>query len=328
MKRRALMSLVTSAALGATPPSSAQTPRVARIGFLGYRPPSDPQTALLWKDIVDELARLGWEDGRNLVIERRSALNDPRNYPAQAEELVAARVELIFAPGDAAAAAAFKATKTIPIVMHGVAAVELGYARSLARPGGNVTGFVYQALDFYAKEFDIVRGIRPDLKKLALAWRPDDSPVAALGARNWLAAAQQHGVGLVLLPAPQSLADIDALLAAAKGEGVQALVVGIRPFLLGAGWQKINAWAIDHKVLPYAGTWARGEVVAAFGPVVPEIWRVTLGHVDRILRGAKPADIPIEQPTRFDLVINRKLARAMGLTIPLSVLLQATEVIE
>jgi putative tryptophan/tyrosine transport system substrate-binding protein len=330
MKRRSVFSLTVGIAMGAALPVWAQTERAARIGVLANFPASDPREASGWEGwqaFTDEMKRLGWEEGRNLVIERRFGMNDPQKYSAKAEELVAARVDVIYAPGSVATAAAFQATKSIPIVMHGAAAVELGYAKSLALPGGNVTGAVYQALDFTAKEFSLLKALRPDLKKIGLSTSRDNR-LADLKSKDWQTVAGGQGVAVVLLPNMLTMADIEPMLVAAKREGGQALVVSQRLFLSGAGLQQINAWAVENKVLTYAGNWARGEVVVAFGPYIPDITRIAIGKIDRILRGANPADMPIEQPTRFELVINQKLATAMSLTIPQSVLQSATEVVK
>ena len=326
MKRRSLLSLSSAAAFAAALPVFAQAPRVARVGVLANFPPSDPREATGWEGwqaFTAEMKRLGWEAGRNLAIERRFAMNDRQKYIANAEE----RVELIYAPGNLAAAAAFQATRSIPIVMHGVSAVELGYAQSLAHPGGNATGAVYQALDFTGKAFGLLKAMRPDLKKIGYSFLADNR-LGQLTFKDWQAVAGGQNVAVVHLPEMSSMAVIAPVLAAATREGVQVLFLPTRVFLHGAGWQQISAWAIRSKVLTYAGPWARGEAAVVYGPNIAAIARSAIAQIDRVLRGAKPADLAIEQPTRFELVINQKLIRAMGLTIPQSVLLQATEVIE
>jgi putative ABC transport system substrate-binding protein len=329
MKRRSVFCLSVGIAMGGALPVLAQAQRIARVGVLANFPPSDPREATGWEGwqtFYDEMKRLGWEEGRNLVIERRFGMNDPKKYIANAEELVAARVDLIYAPGPTAAAAAYQATRAIPIVMHGPAAVELGYAKSLAQPGGNVTGAVYQSLDFTGKEFALLKALRPDLKKIGVTTSLGNN-LTDLKFKDWQAIAGSQGVAVVSLPDTLAVADVEPMLAAAKREGVQALVLR-RSLLLGAGLQQIKAWAIENKVVTCAGNWAWGEVVVVYGPYIPDITRIAIGKIDSILRGANPADLPIEQPTRFELVINQKLAKAMGLTIPQSVLLSATEVIQ
>ena len=327
MLRRSIISIAGGMSLGAALRVFAQTQRMARIGVLANLPASEPASAGFWKTITDELKKLGWEEGRNLVIERRYGMNDAQKYLAGAQELVAAQVDVIYAPFDAALPAAFQATKSIPIVTITAAAVQLGYAKSLAHPGGNVTGVDYQILDYTGKQLELMMSLRPGIKSIGFSYPPGDA-VYELGRKSWMAAASNKGVTIVPVPYIESMADIDAVLAVAKREGVQGLVIGIRPFLRGAGWQQIMAWAISNKVLPSGGTAARGEIPFAFGPDSSNIVPIVFGQIDSILRGAKPADMPIVQPTKFILVVNKKLASAMGLTIPQSVLLQATEVIE
>ena len=327
MLRRSIISIAGGATLGAVLPLFAQTQRMARLGVLAYMPASDPAGTEFWKTVSDELKKLGWEEGRNLVIERRYGMNDAKKYIAGARELVAAQVDVILTLSDTALHAVYQATKSIPIVTITAAAVELGYAKSLAHPGGNVTGVQYQLLDFIGKELELMMALRPGMNRIGISFVPGEA-LYELWVKTWQAAASSMGVTMVPLPRIESMADIDAVLAVAKREGVQGLVIGIGPFLRGAGWQQIMAWAIKNKVLPYGELAARAEVPVAFGPDFSYIVPMVFSQIDHILRGAKPADMPIVQPTRFILVVNKKLASAMGLTIPQSVLLQATEVIE
>jgi putative ABC transport system substrate-binding protein len=329
MKRRFVIQLGLGFTL-APLRARAQASRAAQVGVLANYPATDPRQANGWEGwpgFIDEMKRLGWEEGRNLTIQRRYGMADPETFAAAAKELVALRVDVIYAPGDMAAAAARQATESLPIVMHGVAAVEFGYAQSLARPGGNVTGAVYQGLDFTGKEFGLLKALRPDLKKIGIS--------TSLGNRltdlkffDWRSVAGRQGVEVVQLPDTPSAGDIGALLSAARREAVQAMVIRIRPQLRGAPLQQINTWAVENRVLTYAGNWARREVMVSYGPVIADITRAAIGKIDLILRGSAPADLPIEQPTRFELVINVRSVRAMGLSIPEPVLLSATELVE
>lgn len=326
MKRRSVMSLAAGAALGHSLASMAQSQRVVRIGNLNNTPIMPGAKGSF--DFRHEMARLGWQVGVNLDIEWRFGMNDPQRYQRFAEELVAARVDLIYALGDDALEAAFKATKSIPIVMIAAAAVELGYAKSLARPGGNVTGVVSQALDYVGKSLQLLRALRPDLTRIGISHRPGH-PLSDIWMKSWRDIASGLGVAMAPLPFVRELADIDQMLGAAKREAVQALVgAGPVPVLLGAGFDKIQAWATMNKVLTYSTTWAEGEHLISFGPNQWELRRIAIGQVDRVLRGANPAELPIHQPTKFDFVLNMKIAKAMGLRIPYDVRLQATELIE
>ncbi len=250
-----------------------------------------------------------------------------QRYPALAKELVDARVDVIFADGEGPAIAAFNATRSIPIVMHGTDPVAAGMAKSLARPGGNVTGMVYGADEYAGKQLDLLRAIQPELKRMGTYFIPGTSRSEIIFAR-WTAEAAKVGVTMVKLPFPWAVADIDATLAAALRERVQAVDFGLNFALKGAGWQQITAWAISNKVLTSASEYARGEAAVTFGANGPRFTSQLFDQLDRVLRGAKPADVPIQQPMVFDTVINRRIVKAIGLTVPRSVLLQATEVID
>lgn len=329
MKRRTILKLSTGAPLGVALVAAAQTPRVMRLGVLGNRPPTaDARAAAGWQALTDGLKAQGWDEGRNLIVERRYANGDRSLYRAHAAELLAAKVDVIFAPDDDAVAAAFDVTKTVPIVMMGIAAVEPGYARSVARPGGNVTGVVYLALDFVGKEFELMRAMRPDLRRLGLSAGPSNPALSAIATRLWRETAESRGVATALLPDLRTLADIAPMLAAARKEKVQTLLIGVRPFLLGAGWSRIREWAIDNQVATHSGPWARGEVLIAYGPDGADLRSAAIRQIDRVLRGANPAEMPIEQPAKFELIVSRTIAKALGLTIPSAVLISATEVIE
>ena len=332
MKRRSVIQVSAAAALGAALPAYAQAQRVMRIGFLGEYPPSTHPASsqvLAWaKAMNDELKRLGWEEGRNLIFERRYALGDPQKHYANAEELVAAGVDLLLGSTAVPTAAAYKATKSIPIVVASFGLVEYGYAKSLAQPGGNVTGFEFTVEDPSGKIFETMHAMLPGLKKIGYS-EGRGIPAGQSGFGGAQSAASTKGVSVVPLPNMSKLADIDPMLSAAKREGVQALWLGQATFFLdGQGAKQIQDWATENKVLTFSGNWHRGQLVLAYGLDFIYLNRAMARTVDQIFRGAKPADIPIERSMRFELTVNQKLAKAIGLTIPLPVLLQATQVIE
>jgi putative ABC transport system substrate-binding protein len=325
MQRRSVLSVALGATLCPALPAIAQTQRVARVGMLANVPNFDQG---FYKWLQKRIELHGWEVGQNLDIEYRFGMNEVPRFLALAKELVAARMDVILALGDDSVEAAFKATRSIPIVMVGSSAVELGYAKSLARPDGNVTGVVTQALDFVGKSLGLLRALRPDLQRIGVSHRPGHA-LSELWLSRWKIAADSNRIAIVALPFVRDLVGIEPMLVAATASGVHALVgEGPVPVLLGPGFEKINAWAIQHKVLTLTATWIRGEHLVSYGPEPWALRYTAVAHVDRILRGARAADMPIEQPTRFDLILNRKIARAMGLTIPASVLLQANEVID
>jgi putative ABC transport system substrate-binding protein len=319
MQRRQILALTAVTSLAATFRARAQQ-RPMRLGVLASRPILEATGGLL----VSGLKRAGWEEGRNLQIHNR-AIEESR-YDAGAAELVAADVDVIFAPSDQAVAAAFHATKKIPIVMMGIAAVEPGYARSLAKPGGNVTGVVYLALDFIGKELALMRAVRPDVKRVGLSGGPGGA-LQDIAFRAWQDTARAQGAEAISLPDIREPAHIEAMLNAAQAADVQSMLIGVRPFLFGAGWQKIRDWATQRHISLHSGPWARNEVPIAYGPDVGELQAVVLRQIDSILRGMRPAEIPIEQPSKFELIVNRTIARSMGLTVPDWVMLSATEVL-
>lgn len=328
MKRRAILTLTGGVAASAGLTAFAQTERVAHVGQLGNRPASEPNTAASLKLIASLMQPMGWEMGRNLIWHYKSGLASRERQVANAKELLAEKVDLILAGSSEAIAAAFQVTRSVPIVMLGSAAVELGYAKSLARPGGNVTGYVYQSLDFPGKEIELLLALRPDLKRIGFS-ESLDFPEVGMIFRSWQNLAVAKGIAMVPLPNMLTLADIDPMLAAAKREGVHALVIGgVRYFLVGAGLQQIQDWATANKVLTYSSTWQPGQLLAAFGPDGSEIIPTVCRQMDRILRGEKPGDIPIEQPTRFKLILNQRIAKATGVNVPQSLLLRADVVIQ
>ena len=171
-----------------------------------------------------------------------------------------------------------------------------------------------------------MRALRPDLKRIGLSGGPGGE-LQKIAFRAWQETARAQGAEAISLPDIHEPADIEPMLAAAQIADVQTLLIGIRPFLFGGGWQKIRDWATQRHVGLHSGPWARNEVPIAYGPDGDELRVVVLGQIDSILRGMRPADIPIQQPSKFELVVNRTIARSMGLTIPQWVILSATEVL-
>ncbi len=328
MKRRLPLLLIAGTVASAVLPTLAQTRRVMRIGILSIRPPPDPVAVEGYAETLAQLKRFGWEEGRDVILERRFSMGDPRKHDANAQELVAAGVDVILAIGHERLAPAYKATKSIPIVTMASGLVELGYAKSLAQPGGNVTGLEYQGLVFASKQFELMYTMRPSVKRIGYAG-PHGTPGFDAGVAALQAVANTKGVTVVPLPNMRVVGDVEPMLAGAKREGVQALALGPGFFFLrGPGLQRIQAWATENNVLTYAPNFQRGELLVTYGPDLQEANRIAWSAVDRILRGVKPADIPIEQPTRYAIIINMKIAKTMGLKVPQAILLQANELIE
>lgn len=327
MKRRSLLALPGAVALAAVRPALAQAPRVARIGLLRNRPPA---TALLKEGSLafsNALRARGWVEGSNLQVLTPYIEDRADRMPGLVAELLAAKVDVIVVLDDGVAADVRSITTTTPIVfMRGVVPVELGLVSSLARPGGNVTGVVTLAGDLAAKQIELARSIRPDLERLAVMWFPD-ARISALVLQQQQAAAAELGVELVLLPLVTiGSAEWDAALAAAARAKVQMFSPHLAPFV----WQRLARpfadWAIEHRIVVF-GPVEHGFVLS-YAPEQAEVTSLAAGYVDRILRGARPADLPVERPRRFRLGINARTARAMRLTIPKDMLARADVVIE
>ena len=308
-------------------PLLAQPSRVARLGLLATFPATVPGAALQWAAFFGELVTRGWVEGRNLLVEGRYNQGHAERDDALATELWAAQPDVILCTSSGAVDAARRMTRTIPIVMCGVShAVEAGFVVSMARPGGNVTGVTNQAGDMQGKFVEMLRSVRPGMKRLGVFWSPSNVG-SALAFKDAELAATRMGLQVVSLPLEQAT-DIERALQAADRAGVQALHVHPTPGV-GPAWRRIRDWSIHHKVATLGqAAWVREGFLMSYWASNTDIFRNAAGFVDRILRGARPADMPVEQPTRFELTLNLKTARALELKLPQALLLQADEVIE
>lgn len=325
MKRRRAIAAVCACGL---PPALAQRApgaAVARLGILAGYPP--PAAATFWAAFFAELGRRGWHEGRTLEVVARYSENHPEREPALASELVAARTQVVLCSGSSAVEAMRRATRSIPIVMVFVSdAVESGFVRALARPGGNVTGVTSLAGDMQAKSLDLLRTVRPELKVLGVMWSPGN-PGSALALRDMEAVASERGVRVVSLPIERT-GQVEAALEVARAQGVQALHVH-PPEPIAAAGPALARWALEHRVATLGmAHWVRQGFLMSYWANIADLARIAASFVDRIPRGAAPATLPVEQPTRFDLVLNLKTARVIGVTIPSTLRLQADEVIE
>jgi len=271
---------------------------------------------------------LGWTEGRNVAFEFRFAGGNPERLPELASELVQANVDVILTNAAQPIEAARKATSTIPIVMASVGdALGAGYVASLARPGGNVTGLTLVATDQSAKRLQLVKEIVPDLGRVAVLWNGNASG-HRLQLQEMERASPALGISLQSLPIRNS-DDIDASLHAAVQAKAQAIVTMDDP-VVQSQRGRIVAFAMRQRV-PVMSEFrpaTEAGTLMSYGPNQIELWRRSAVYVDKILKGANPADLPVEQPTKFELVINLKTARALGITIPPGVLAIADDVIE
>jgi len=303
-----------------------QLPKVHRIGCLfGFLGTADMQAATIGA-MVEGLRALGWVEGRNLKIEYRSAENRPELFDQLGRELVALNVDLIVAASTNAVTAAKNATNSIPIVMlSGPDPVKFGLVASLARPGANVTGLALPAID-WGKWLELVRESVSGASRVAVIGNPSNRLYADYVAQNE-AAAKLLGLRLQMLPVARA-EQFDEAFAAIKREKADALVVGPDGLYI-SRMQEISDRASTSR-LPLIGPNRRAAEMGAligYGYDFRNAWRKLPAYIDRILRGAKPSDLPVEQPNKFELVVNLKTAKALGITIPQSVLLRADEVI-
>ncbi|MGZ3318796.1 MAG: ABC transporter substrate-binding protein, partial [Isosphaeraceae bacterium] len=274
------------------------------------------------------LRELGWIEGQNIVIEYRFADGRLDRLPALAAEVVRLKVDIIAASPTPAALAAKNATGTIPIVFTSVPdPVGLGLVASLARPGGNVTGLTYSVgFNIFGKDLELLKEAVPKARRVAVLSNPA-SPSQPLTMREITDAARSLGLPLLLLEA-RGPGDFDGAFAAMAKERVGALFVVTDPAFI--PHRARLAELTTKNRLPSIFTQredAEAGALMSYGPSLSDIYRRAATYVDKILKGAKPADLPVEQPTKFELVINLKTARAIGLTLPQSLVQRADEVI-
>ena len=328
MRRRDFITLLSGAA--AWPLAvRAQQPagKVARIGILGVASPSDGARSN--NAFEAGLRDLGYVEGKTHVIEYRSANGRYERLDALAAELVRLPVDVIFAPASAAAVAAKKATATIPIVFATVGTpVEVGLAVSLARPGGNSTGLTYfVSPEIVGKQLDVLREIRSQVSRVAILWNPSNrtsQPVLA-EAKN---AARSLGMQLRIFEA-RGPDDFESAFRTMVEERTDGLLVLPDP-MLSEHRAALGKLALNSGLLTMFGSREDLTVggLMAYGANRLDLIRRAAGYVDKILKGAKPSELPIEQPTKFEFIINLKTANALGLTISPSLLARADEVIE
>ena len=277
--------------------------------------------------MVEGLRALGWVEGRNLKIEYRSAENRPERHDKLARELVALSVDLIVAISTNAVTEAKTATSGIPIVMlSGYDPVKFGLVASLGRPGGNVTGVAFPTID-WGKWLELVRETLSSATRVAVIGNPSNRLYGDYVAQNE-AAAKLLGLRLQMLPVARA-EQFDETFVAIQREKADALVVGPDSLYI-SRMQEISDRASTSRV-PLIGPDRRAAEMGAligYGYDGRDIWRRLPVYIDRILRGAKPSDLPVEQPNKFELVVNLKTAKALGLTIPQTLLRRADEVIQ
>jgi putative tryptophan/tyrosine transport system substrate-binding protein len=325
MRRRDFIALIGGAAATWPLAASAQQAKLPIVGFLGATTPSvqSQWTAAF----VQRLRELGWIEGRTVAIEYRWAEGRNERAAELAAELVRLKVDVIATSGTATVVAAKEATSVIPIVFASAGdPVGTGLVASLARPGGNVTGLSNQTNDLGSKRLELLREVVPGLHRLAIMANAGN-PAAVLEMAEVQATGRMIGLEVATFEIRQA-EDIAPAFQGLK-DHADVLYVVFEP-LVNTNRVRINTLALGAR-LPAMSAF-REHVEAAglmsYGPNLPDLFRRAADYVDKILRGAKPTDLPVKQPTKFDLVINLTTAKALGLTIPESFLLRADEVIE
>jgi putative ABC transport system substrate-binding protein len=325
--RRAL--LAGAFGLLAAPIAAAQSPaRVPRIGLLGGAPPTSPEASQLWGAFLQGLRDLGYVESQNVVIEGRFYRDRTDQVHALASELVRLPVDVIVAGTAPAPEAAKQATSTIPIVMLSHPdPVGSGLVASLARPGGNVTGLSSVSPELRGKQLQLLKEVLPGLSRVAIFSNPT-IPSHATDVRETQVAARTLKMRLQVVEV-RTPSELPGAFSAATRERAGAVVV-LSGTLFFAHRARIVELAAQSR-LPAMYSWRENAEAGGFmvyGPSLRDNWRRAATYVDRILKGAKPEDLPVEQPTRLELVVNLKAASALGVTLPPAVLARADAIIQ
>jgi putative ABC transport system substrate-binding protein len=329
MKRRAVIALLGSVV--ACPTALwAQQPLVRRIGVLMGYGDADPEAKVLLSGFTNGLASLGWIEGRNVQIDVRWAAGSVERMRTLAKELVDLQPDVILANTTPVTAALQRATSAIPIVFVLVAdPVGSGFVATLPRPGGNITGLVTEEASTAGKRLELLTVIAPPVKRVAIIFNPETAPEGgSFYIPAFEAAAQMHRVEPITAPV-RSDAEIEAVITGLGGQPAGGLVVMNDGFMFVHRSQIISV-ARRNKVpaVYYDTTFAKEGGLLAYGTDRPDLFRRAAPYVDRILRGAKPAELPVQIPAKFEMAVNIGTARILGLTVPESILAIADEVIE
>jgi putative tryptophan/tyrosine transport system substrate-binding protein len=328
-RRRFLLTSLAGALTGPLAANSQQTPKVYRVGVLAIAGSFSSQG---YQGFREQLRLLGYVEGRTLVFDFRST-ERPEELPSLAEEIIRANPDVIVAPATAAAQAVQRVSRTIPIVFAFAAdPVAAGLAASLARPGGSATGLSILNTELSGKRLELVKEILPSLTRVAVLWALPEDPAPGgpllAGMRETEAGARRLGLTLDLIKIKEA-SELDRAFSTIASRQHQALIVLPTP-VSNANFGRIADLAVKTRLAGVAENrqFADAGGLMAYGANYADQLRRAATYVDKILKGVKPGDLPVEQPTKFELVINLKTAKALGLTIPPSLRARADQVIE
>jgi putative tryptophan/tyrosine transport system substrate-binding protein len=325
VQRREFITLLGGAAAAWPLAARAQHPeRMRRVGALIGFDEHDPATQRLVAAFVKGLADLGWTSGRNVVIDFRFGAGDQDKNRAFAKELVSLNPDAIFVNSTSATAAVQRETTAIPVIFATVSdPVGSGFVASLAQPGGNITGFVNVEASIAGKWLGLLKEIDPDINAAGLMYNPKTATYFEYYLNPFEAAAQAAGVTPVSLLV-SNVSDIEQ--AFATRQRYEGIVLMSDPFLT-VNSAFINEKALQFRVPVVSGLSHSGSLIA-YAPDTEDLFRRSAAYVDRILRGASPAELPVQLPTKFEMIINLKTAKALGLAVPPALLASADDVIE
>jgi len=328
IRRREFITLLGSAAAWPLVARAQQSDRVRRIGVFMGGDENDPDQKRRLSAVTQALADLGWADGRNVRMDLRWSGGDPNRIRALARELVGLQPDIILANSAAVTVALQRETRTIPIVFANVGdPVAIGIVERLDRPSGNITGFTNLEATLGGKWLELLWEIAPGLKRVAIMFNPDAAPASAYVPSLETAARSLKVV--LIIEHIHSDAEIEAAIIALGREPGGGLVVMPESFTVAHRAPIISAAARNNVPAVYfLSDFAREGGLLSYGADPIDIFRRSATYVDRILRGEKPGDLPVQFPTKFEMVVNRKTATALGLAVPPSIMLRADEVIE
>ena len=327
--RRKLLIVLGTGALAAPFGSLAQQQgKVWRVGFLAMRSPTASNPVVTYGAFLQGMRELGYVEGKNLIVEWRFAEGKVERLPTLAAELVQLKVDVIVAAGVQPTSAAQKATTTIPIVMgNSIDPVGSGFVASLVRPGGNITGLSNLIGDLGPKHFEMLRSMVPKLSRVAILVNPTNSGHATI-LETVQTAAQKSSVKILSVQArnPQ---EIESAFSTMTQDNAEAVIVA-NDLFFNQERRQLAELAAKNRLPSVAATrqYVEAGGLMSYGPSFAENYRRAATYVDKIFKGAKPGDLPVEQPTKFEMFINRKTAKALGLTIPQSLLISADKIIE